>query len=890
MSQASQISRYRPAVIAVTGVAAAFGIWTLYSTFADRTTKAPLHRSNAVRRTRTPLAEMPTVEYSRRANSPDAPFGSITLRLGNLILDQFVIGRDAIPLLEEWSTSYGPEAEYVRTLAATLAVQSVLHKCRLMIELGPDQADQLENVRHLMATYQLEELAHAIQTSPRDAAQAYRPQFLRIFGSSEDVDLEGLFQGFNNGVDFDQLLSEHPPDEGPDVLPGNQAEPAQGLKGLLYYIAEDKAKRDAYEHWGIQCDGCNESPIRGVRWHCLNCPDVDLCSTCEASSRHQQTHVFVKIKIPLPLLSQKGRTLAFPAWYPGDAHLIHEPIQPELRKRLAEEYGYEEPQIDALYDQFITTASLVFDKGPSSVNVAIDRRAFDSALTSTAWTEHNKPNALFDRMFAFYDRNNRGAIFFEDFVSGIAYVRGPRRLQSLKRALQGFDLDSDGYIDRSDFIVLLRGKYDVQKELIASASEIRAAKTSLEGIDVIRSSQPISSIFNEQDMPLGEMRSPGGKQVNEVGDAELLPGTRVVLEDDEVPTGSTPLPPNVMRVRSLRQLQRQLSRLDDALDGEHADSNGLITRDNDEAPEREQDAQQSMESTTKDLTLEEAAVLGIGKGNDQHKNTVSSARHDALWKFAEISYHELLDPIFSEKEQKGLAVKDTVNERQRWRKEIDQAMEQKNILEENLRSGAELDPLVAAAASSYDRTSRSWMTYQQENQQQQRDEEVQREIHVQMRDNMLPTDTPSLDQFEADIQEQSLEELLAASGYSVAEESEEAPEPSEAAQEADQSSPSPEQTLSQDSMDEFRNALQQSRSVDTAGTLARFEEFKNRRSQPREPPSQEHLEYLAALDEEEKEIAKRGGPGRLSYEEIEALATSREVRALVVGWLELARF
>jgi hypothetical protein len=57
MSQASQVSRYRPAVIAITGAAAAFGIWTLYSTFSDQPAKAPLHRSNAVRRSRHVSAE-----------------------------------------------------------------------------------------------------------------------------------------------------------------------------------------------------------------------------------------------------------------------------------------------------------------------------------------------------------------------------------------------------------------------------------------------------------------------------------------------------------------------------------------------------------------------------------------------------------------------------------------------------------------------------------------------------------------------------------------------------------------------------------------------------------------------------------------------------------------
>ena len=55
-------------------------------------------------------------------------------------------------------------------------------------------------------------------------------------------------------------------------------------------------------HQGVTCDQCGESPLTGIRYKCLNCPDYDLCMKCETSHPHEKTHVFAKIHIPAPRL------------------------------------------------------------------------------------------------------------------------------------------------------------------------------------------------------------------------------------------------------------------------------------------------------------------------------------------------------------------------------------------------------------------------------------------------------------------------------------------------------------------------------------------------------------------------------------------------------------
>jgi len=50
-------------------------------------------------------------------------------------------------------------------------------------------------------------------------------------------------------------------------------------------------------HSGYTCDGCNVTPIVGVRYRCTKCDDFDLCEKCEATpNKHPADHTLIKIK------------------------------------------------------------------------------------------------------------------------------------------------------------------------------------------------------------------------------------------------------------------------------------------------------------------------------------------------------------------------------------------------------------------------------------------------------------------------------------------------------------------------------------------------------------------------------------------------------------------
>jgi len=53
-------------------------------------------------------------------------------------------------------------------------------------------------------------------------------------------------------------------------------------------------------HEGVACDGCNVSPIKGIRYKCTVCRNFDYCEKCEENNV-QHDHTFLKIKRPVEI-------------------------------------------------------------------------------------------------------------------------------------------------------------------------------------------------------------------------------------------------------------------------------------------------------------------------------------------------------------------------------------------------------------------------------------------------------------------------------------------------------------------------------------------------------------------------------------------------------------
>lgn len=308
---------------------------------------------------------------------------------------------------------------------------------------------------------------------------------------------------------------------------------------LLYRIGEEQAKRNGYQHRGVQCNGCSMQPIMGIRYHCANCWDYDLCEMCEAQQIHHKTHVFYKIRIPAPTRGQIK--LVQPKWYPGEPNACPESVPADLREQLLQITNLKRQELDAFYDQFKCVAGKTYEDDPTGICMAIDRPGFDKYFTSTTADRAPTPNLIYDRIFSFYDANGDGLISFFEFAKGMAELAyNTSREARIQRLFKAFDINGDGYVDRRDFLYLLQAHYSLSKELAHEMIYARedALLTDEEIQEVIHGNNPISAAFGGSSFAGHQSRHGAGKHVDAYGDLVYDDDVSEVLREDSPMVGN----------------------------------------------------------------------------------------------------------------------------------------------------------------------------------------------------------------------------------------------------------------------------------------------------------------------------------------------------------------
>eukprot|EP00127_Corallochytrium_limacisporum_P004594 Clim_evm8s169 gene=Clim_evmTU8s169 len=232
---------------------------------------------------------------------------------------------------------------------------------------------------------------------------------------------------------------------------------SNNLMALLYRIAEDQARKEGVVHRGITCNLCSASPIRGIRYKCSNCVDFDLCEACEAEApeHHVPTHLFLKIRIPIPPLANPRSSL-LNVFYPGTNTANHDPVTSEDMKSLVSTTHFDPVDIDALYEEYKSLSTVDGGKG------GISRDTFERCLGPLGVEK----NLVTDRIFMFFDQDSDNIIDFPEFVAGLSVLCRGTYEEKIKHAFRGYDLGNTGYITRDDLHRMYKAYFYLSMELV----------------------------------------------------------------------------------------------------------------------------------------------------------------------------------------------------------------------------------------------------------------------------------------------------------------------------------------------------------------------------------------------------------------------------------------
>lgn len=543
------LARYRPILYLFTGAAAAYAILYIHSNLVSpQLSRAPLRRRNAVRRSRRTEADEQEVvntpshraithlEQLERQNGVYGTFRIETedgRRVESGLLPSLLATRDQ--LMEEVGVPPA-HAERMREMMEDTFLESFLAldfpAAHTLPESSPERrylAEQLQRRGISRAGIERALIRFNDDENYGDELRRRRQNGERVtLSTSTFPDVTASPQSLDGGetvADDQSVFSWR--DGQNDTSPTREG---QNLLSLLYHIAEDQARRDGYIHRGVTCNSCGAMPIQGIRYRCANCIDYDLCETCEAMQVHIKTHLFYKVRIPAPFLGNPRQSQ--PVWYPGKPAMLPRSLPRPLAKRLTRETGFENTELDALWDQFRCLANYEWADDPNKLYMAIDRKTFDRCFVPNTSIRPPPPSLIYDRMFAFYDTNGDNLIGFEEFLKGLASLNDKSNNERLRRVFRGYDIDGDGYVERKDFLRVFRAYYALSREL--TRDMVAGMEDDfLEGgaRDVVLGSHPISSAFPGS-IPSGEVsRTDEGKRINAQGDMEIVDNEGILRQD-----------------------------------------------------------------------------------------------------------------------------------------------------------------------------------------------------------------------------------------------------------------------------------------------------------------------------------------------------------------------
>eukprot|EP00808_Paulinella_micropora_P019552 g8665.t1 len=101
----------------------------------------------------------------------------------------------------------------------------------------------------------------------------------------------------------------------------------------MQHLVPSPGRASERVHFGVSCACCGLGSIRGARFVCTVCKDVNLCSTCEHDGKHPSSHPLFKLKTPLEDAARRQAATAARQTEPNaQARRSRAPSESEVRK------------------------------------------------------------------------------------------------------------------------------------------------------------------------------------------------------------------------------------------------------------------------------------------------------------------------------------------------------------------------------------------------------------------------------------------------------------------------------------------------------------------------------------------------------------------------------
>jgi hypothetical protein len=169
-------------------------------------------------------------------------------------------------------------------------------------------------VGKLDGTTEYRRIGIPVLTRSTDVLAILRSKLSQLFpeltSDANGIDVEFQYEGKNrnkNHLNQNETLLDDirglvcvTTSEGINEAARDQASRQQVLRVFVKFLKEGSTplKYLPPKHVGVICDGCNRSPIIGIRYKCLECFDYDLCESCADRQLIHSHHVMAKIRTP----------------------------------------------------------------------------------------------------------------------------------------------------------------------------------------------------------------------------------------------------------------------------------------------------------------------------------------------------------------------------------------------------------------------------------------------------------------------------------------------------------------------------------------------------------------------------------------------------------------